>query len=343
MFFFNFRAKGAAIVGRWVLIDPFFNRLALNEEYFMRSRILFKKSIFVLMLLAAFALIGYGCDSSQTPTTPTTPTDSNSSAGLIEPTQTGEFTKCTYTENLGDSGYSSAIVYYPCETEAGPFPASTLTGGWTNEKEEMDWLGSHVVTHGYVVIAMTPVNKMGMNPQWRNAHNAGIAKLKSESNRSGSPIAGLVRTDALQIMGYSKGGGGTLLAAHDQGAGLKTAQAIAPYMDTVNNISNIKASTIIYTGTDDAVAPPFQSLAMFSSLPKSINRTLAYFNGFGHMVWWNKGDPTAHERALTYIVSWMKVHLNGDSRYEAYLDGTQDWFYRFEHYDAGERGGTLPR
>ncbi len=303
----------------------------------MRSRFLLKKSIFVLVLMALFALVGYGCDFSRTPTSPASP--GSNSGGAIDPTQKGEFTKCTYTENLDDQDYSSAIVYYPCEKKAGPFPASTLTGGWTNEKEEMDWIGSHLVTHGYILIAMTPNDKMGYNPQWRKAHNAGIAKLKSENKRSGSPIAGLVKTDALQIMGYSKGGGGTLLAAHDQGANLKTAQAIAPYMDTSYNIGNIKASTIIYTGVKDKVAPASQSLGMFAALPKSIDRTLAYFNGFGHMVWWNNGDADAHTKALTYIVSWMKVYLSGDNRYESYLDGSQqDWFYKFEHYDAGEAG-----
>ena len=290
------------------------------------------------MLSVVFALIGYGCDRAGETTNTNT---GSTNTGTIAPTEKGAFTKCTYTQNLNDNGYSSAIVYYPCETKAGPFPASTLTGGWTNEKEQMDWIGSHVVTHGYILIAMTPNDKMGGNPEWRTAHNAGIAKLKSENSRSGSPIAGLVNTNALQIMGYSKGGGGTLLAAHDQAGNLKSAQAIAPYMDTYFNIGNIKAATIIYTGVDDSVAYPSRAVDMFEALPNSVARTLAYFNEFGHMVWWNNGDPTAHEKALTYIVSWMKVYLSGDSGYASYIDGSQDWFHQFEHYDAGQGpGGT---
>ncbi len=320
----------------------FLNDYLLKGIIQMRSHFLFKKSIFVLMLLAVFALIAFGCDrpgrSSNFNDTNFNDTTNNGSTNnfvdpnaFIEPTQKGQFTKCTYNQNLIDPGWSSAIVYYPCETQAGPFPASTLTGGWTNEKEEMDWLASHVVSHGYILIAMTPVNKFGLNPQWRTAHNAGISKLKSENNRAGSPIAGLVNTNALQIMGYSKGGGGTLLAANDQGASLKTAQAIAPYFDTFHALNGIRSATIIYTGTQDTVAPAQQSLMMYSSLPKSIDRTLCYFNGFGHMVWWNKGDPTAHDKAWTYIVSWMKVYLNGDTRYESFIDGSQPWFFQFKH------------
>ncbi len=300
----------------------------------MRSYFLFKKPIFILMLLAVFTLTGYGCDFAGGGSNNGWENNGSTNTGGTAPTDKGKFTKCTYNQNLRDAGWSSAIVYYPCEKGAGPFPASTLTGGWTNEKEEMDWLASHVVTHGYILIAMTPVNKMGLNPQWRTAHNAGIAKLKSENNNPSSPIAGLVNTNALQIMGYSKGGGGTLLAADDQGANLKTAQAIAPYFDTVHTLNKVRAATIIYTGTEDTVAVPQQSVMMYNSLPASIDRTLCYFNGFNHMVWWNKGDPTAHERALTYIVSWMKVYLSGDTSYKSYLDGSQPWFFRFRHAEG---------
>lgn len=298
----------------------------------MKLNELIKKSAPFLMFLTLSVLIGYGCEN------PVTPTPGNSG---IEPTKKGSFTKCTYTENLADKDYDSAIVYYPCEKNAGPFAASTLTGGWTNTKEQMDWIGSHVVTHGYVLIAMTPNDNMGGNPQWRKAHNAGIAKLKVENNRSGSPISGLVKTNALQIMGYSKGGGGTLLAAHDQGSALKSAQALAPYMDTVYDIGNIKAATIIYTGKDDTVAYPTRAVDMFEALPNTIDRTLAYFNGFGHLSWFPGATQQDHDKALTHIVSWMKVYLDGDTSYASYLDGSEDWFFQFEHYDAGEGpGGT---
>lgn len=289
-----------------------------------------KKLIPFLIVSILLILMGYGCEAPSQPTT-----------GSTEPAAAGQYTKCTYTEGLEDSGYKDAVVYYPCETGDGPFPASTLTGGFTNTKEEMDWAGSHLVTHGYIIIAMTPNNKMGNNPQWRSAHNAGIAMLKSENGRSQSPIAGMVNTNALQIMGFSKGGGGTLLAAHDQGAAIKSAQALAPYMDTSYNISKIKAATIIYTGSDDVVAPPQPVEGMFEALTSSVERTLAYFDEMPHKGWMLDGSAEQHEKALTYMTSWMKVYLSGDSSFDGYIDGSQSWFYRFEHYDSGEGpGGT---
>lgn len=183
---------------------------------------------------------------------------------------------------------------------------------------------------------------MGTNISWRTAHNAGIAKLKSENNRAGSPIAGLVDTNALQIMGFSKGGGGTLLAAHDQGAAVKSAQALAPYMDNIAyNIRNINAATIVYTGTDDVVAPAMGAVGMFNSLPRSVERTLAYFRGMPHKGWMLDGTSQDHVKALTYITAWMKVHLSGDNSYASYVDGHQNWFRRFEHYEANQ-GNSAP-
>lgn len=299
----------------------------------MRFKVQAKKSVSLWVLLALLVMLGHGC----IPEDPPNPDPASAS----DPAQPGAYTKCTYDQGLEDADYKDAIVYYPCESSGGPFPASTLTGGWTNVKEQMDWIGSHVVTHGYVVIAMTPNDNMGFNSEWRKAHNAGIAKLKTENSRSGSPINGLVNTRALQIMGYSKGGGGTLLAANDQGANIKTAQALAPYIDYPQyDISNIKAATICYTGTEDTVAPPQRVVGMYQQLPRSIPRTLAYFNGMGHMAWWNMGSRDNHTKILTYMVSWMKVYLSDDSRFAPYLDGHQEWFYQFEHGDANADGGA---
>lgn len=315
-----------------------------------------RKFMPLLITLFLFALIGFGCDDPAFQGPAQDNTFQTPTQGSVAPTDRGPYTKCTYssdnsdrngrTAQLSDRDYRDAIVYYPCEKNAGPFPATTLTGGFTNTKEEMDWVGSHVVTHGYVVIAMTPNNEMGTNIYWRQAHNAGIAKLKSENNRSGSPISGLVNTNALQIMGFSKGGGGTLLAASDQGAAVKSAQALAPYMDSQTyNINGVRAATICYTGTDDRVAPPQPVVRMYNSLPFSIEKTLAYFRSMPHAAWMMDGTYEQHQKALTYITSWMKVHLSGDSSYAGYIDGSQNWFFRFEqggNSDQSFGGGGLP-
>ncbi|OHD67452.1 MAG: hypothetical protein A2W19_03225 [Spirochaetes bacterium RBG_16_49_21] len=271
----------------------------------------------------------------------------DSKTAVQNPGSKGSFTKCTYTSNLSDSGYSSAMVYYPCERSSGPFPATTLTGGYTNTYSDMSWIADHVVTHGFIVIGMTPNNNLGNNSQWTTAHKAGIAKLKSENTRSASPIYGIVDTANLQVMGYSKGGGGALLAAASLGTQLQSTQAFAPYMDGSYNLSGIRADTICYTGTSDSIASPSKVVDMYNSLPDSIERTLGYFNGFSHLTWINSGSSSYHNQALVYITSWMKYYLDGDAGYETYLYGAEhedhmdaNWFDDYAHNeDTGGGGG----
>jgi len=263
-------------------------------------------------------------------------TFSNAQA-VTAPDATGSFTKCTYTPPT-NSGYSAAKVYYPC-TSTGTLAATTLTGGYTNTYSNMEWLANHLVTHGYIVYAMTPTNIYGNNPIWTSAHKAGIAMLKSENTRSASTIKGKVNTSKLQIMGFSKGGGGALLASAALGSGVAATQALAPYMDSSYNLSAVKAKTACYTGTSDIVAYPGNVVAMYNSLPSSIDRTLGYFNGFAHTDWMTGSSANTNgNKAKKYITAFMKYHLDGDSSYSTYLYGTAhnadmsaNWFYGYAH------------
>jgi hypothetical protein len=285
-------------------------------------KVAYKKFLTLLLVLLVAVFFAYGCE----------PGDS-------DPSTTGPCSKCTYTLGLSDLGYSSAIVYYPCETEGAPFAATTLTGGYTNTKEDMEWLSEHLVSHGFIVIAMTPNNIMGFNDTWQRAHNAGIAKLKSENTRSSSPISGLVRTGDLQIMGFSKGGGGALLAAADQGTGIKTCQGLAPYMDFGYDLSGISAQTIVHTGSSDMIAPAnSQGKPMFNDLPSTIDRTYAEYRSASHTDWYGL-TGSYRDRFKTYVTSWMKVYLDGDENYRSFIDGSQDWFADFIHNPAGSSSG----
>jgi dienelactone hydrolase len=203
----------------------------------------------------------------------------------------------------------------------------------------MEWIANHLVTHGYIVYAMTPTNIYGYNSSWTSAHKAGIAMLKSENTRTGSAIYGKVNTAKLQIMGFSKGGGGALLASAALGAGVKATQALAPYMDASYNLSATKAITACYTGTSDIIASPSNVVKMYNSLPSTVDRTLGYFSGFAHTDWMTGSTANSNgNRAKKYITAFMKYHLDGDSAYYTYLYGAEHtidmnagWFYGYAH------------
>jgi len=258
-----------------------------------------------------------------------------------DPGSVGSYTKCTYTPPT-NLGYSEAMVWYPC-SGSGPFAATTLTSGFTGAYTDIAYLADHLVTHGYIVFAMTPTNKYGNNPTWTSAHKAGITMLKSENTRAATslrpnPIKGKVNTAKLQVMGHSKGGGGTLLASASLGSSIKTAQALTPYMDYSYNLSTTKAKTNCITGTADTIAAPSAVVTMYNSLPGSIDRTLMYFQGLDHMVFTTDGNEPYKSRTTRYVTAFMKYQLDGNSSYQTYLYGTKHtedvnagWFYGYAH------------
>lgn len=248
------------------------------------------------------------------------------SSSVDDPSQTGPHSVCTYTSGLSDGGYSSAIVHYPCSL-SGTVGATTLTGGYTNTKEQMAWLGSHVASHGFIVIAMTPTNRYGGTSVWQTAHRSGHAKLLSETNRSASPIYGHVDPARTQIMGFSKGGGGTLRAAEDLGTSIATAQALAPWMESSLRYTNwdIDVPTVMYTGEDDTIAQHAYVRTFFDNLPTNIDRLFVRFDDASHTQWYgNDSSSNAKDRSRfkTHVVAWMKVYLDGDSGYQSYIDGS---------------------
>jgi len=265
------------------------------------------------------------------------------SAGLhatpLPPSSSGSDTVCSYTSGLSSTGYSSARVSYPCGLSKASYPSTTLTGGYTNTKEQMYWLANHLTSHGYIVITMTPNNIYGTPPVWQTAHKAGITKLKAENTRTTSPIYNKVNVNKLSLSGFSMGGGGTLLAAADLKSEIKTAIPLAPYLGTSSpNYSSINAKTLIQAGSNDTVSYPSTVASYYQSLPTSISRALATFNGASHLDWIDTGNKTQQARFKTLITSWMKVYLDGDSEYFTYLDGAEhdkqlaeSWYTRYEY------------
>jgi hypothetical protein len=60
-------------------------------------------------------------------------------------------------ENAGSgSGVSSSRLYYPCNIDdMSNVGATTVSGGFTNSKEDMYWLADYLASEGLVVLAIS--------------------------------------------------------------------------------------------------------------------------------------------------------------------------------------------
>jgi len=242
------------------------------------------------------------------------------------PAATGPYSMCSYSEDLESDGYASARLSYPCELNAGPLPAVTLTGGYTNIKEQMYWLADHLTKHGYIVLTVTPNNIFGGLGSWEDAHRDAFYKLLDENDRMESPVANLVDTQRIALSGYSNGGGGALNVAKALGDEVHSVVGMAPYIPLFDtpDYSNVSANTLLLVGALDLTALPVTIEAAHEALPDDALRVYAKLSWVSHFDWIAFGR--SHNKFKGIILSWLDLSLKGSSEYEDYLfgDGHQE-------------------
>jgi dienelactone hydrolase len=295
----------------------------LNERETVKKNHLLKTQTALLVLVLCSALIAFGCENqnsgcgntdSNTPTNPTNP------VGKV----------CT--ENMSVNSTSGAMLYYPCNISK-PAAASTLTSGTAGTWESVKWLSTDMAAAGYVVLAFTPNNNNGLVPQWTNGHLAAIDKLK-QMNNSHSVLRGKIRTDAIQVAGHSKGGGGALHAASQRSNEIASVIAMAPYSKLfgtgseeypVNQLSRVNAAVLIQSGgNNDKNSPPNVTREQYDALPNGISKAYHRFDSYGHMAWGANGPTDQHTRLSREIIAWMKYYLDNDrSQANAIQDPSQ--------------------
>ncbi|PCJ41008.1 MAG: hypothetical protein COA99_09200 [Moraxellaceae bacterium] len=236
------------------------------------------------------------------------------------PSAEGEYEVCEYSNGLNNRGYLNATISYPCATEDGPFPATTIIGGFTNLKNQMTWLSDNMTSHGFVVIRLTPNNPVGQPKGFVTAQLAGYEQLIIENNED-SPIEGLIDEGAIGLVGYSYGGRGALFAADELGDKIKAVVAFAPFNSNpkASDFSAMKAATLISIGSKDTVAFPQNAMGQFDVLPDILSTIYAEVEGSSHLDFINLGGY--HNKYRTLATSWLSIQLEEDDSYATYLYG----------------------
>lgn len=235
---------------------------------------------------------------------------------FANPNETGTYAVKTLSSGLDHEGYASAVVYYPDSNEASSWAATTLAGGYSNTKEQMEWLGRRFASHGIITLVFTPTSSFTTDAAvWERGHVGGIEVLK-DLDQSG-PLQGRVDLEALGVAGFSMGGAGTLRAANALDQELKAAIPICAY----NPVKPDHGVASLYiTGDRDTVAVPEDVVAAFDQQDEGA-KALAHIRGLGH------GDiirsETYRATLSRVMVSWYRYHLTGDDRYRTYLDGDE--------------------
>lgn len=221
------------------------------------------------------------------------------------------------------SGVSSSRLFVP--SGSGVTGAVTVSGGFTNTKEQMYWLAEALQAGGIIALAISATNNSSIGG-YENAHRGGLQILRNSSSISS-------RLGKLGIMGFSMGGGAVInLGATD---GVDVVVAMAPFAPNTPSRSH-DAATMILTGTSDTTAPARMGEGAYNNLPSTTPRLYASLSGKSHTYWMTSGRKGSE---VDFIVAWSQYYLNGNqSAYSVFSQGPGSGMTGYK-FDPGDGGG----
>ena len=216
-------------------------------------------------------------------------------------------------------GFGGGTIYYP-NNASQELATIAVAPGFTNTQSAIQWWGPLLASHGYVVITIDTNGRFD-NPGSRSLQlDAALSYLISEGNRSSSDISGLVDENRLATMGFSMGGGGTLISASRNR--LSAAVPLAPWNTGGNNFDAIGVPTLIFACENDSTAGiNTHASPFYNTIPNSTDKAYMEINNGPHNCA-NGNNGNGNDALLsTYGVSWMKRFLDKDRRYDQFLCG----------------------
>jgi predicted dienelactone hydrolase len=170
-----------------------------------------------------------------------------------------------------------------------------------------------------VALVLTPKDTGGDSPEKRGDELlAALDTLVSENVRSHGPLQGMIATDRLGVMGHSMGGGGALFACNKASERLKAVVPLMPWQPG-GTFPNCTAPTLVVAAQKDGLVSPegmaypeYQSLAATDKV---------YMNVAGADHTTGNDISGGNNLYARYALSWLKVHLEDDSRYLQFISG----------------------
>lgn len=184
-----------------------------------------------------------------------------------------------------DSRLLEGYVWYPDETEAGPFPLVVYSHGYMSSVDEADYMVDFLVPKGYVVAAVNYPLSNGAAPGGPIVtdviNQAGdvsfvVDQLLARNVDSGDNLSGLIDPQRIAAVGLSLGGLTTQLAAYHPEARdprIQTAVSIAGPSAMLERefFQTANMPFMMVGGTDDAIVPYDMNAA---PMPDKVNNSL---------------------------------------------------------------------
>ena len=235
----------------------------------------------------------------------------------------GIYDVATLTEADGlrnGPNYFGATVYYPTNATP-PYASIAIVPGFSASPDSVEQWGPFYASHGIVTIIIG-TNSIFDFPEARaEALLDALETLREENTRNDSPLLGAIDEDKFAVSGHSMGGGGAQRAAVLDNS-IKGVVALCPWLP--NPDLDHSSPVVIFSGQDDAVAPPgIHANIHYDNTPNSTNKLLFEVENGNHYV---ANTPQGGNSSVGKIaLSWFNLYVDQNDCYCSLLtDYLQD-------------------
>lgn len=209
--------------------------------------------------------------------------------------------------------YADSTINYPTDAEP-PFALVVVVPGFVSPQSSIASWGPFLASYGIVTMTIGTNLPTDLPETRKEALIDAMKSLKEENMRSGSPLMGKLDTSYTATMGWSMGGGGTLLVANEDPA-LKATISLCGW-NPGYPYSKIKAPALMFASLGDPLAGG-QSQGFYRSIPDTTPKMLIEIGAGDHFV---ANNPASTSGTVgRYGLAWLKVYLEGDERYKKFL------------------------
>lgn len=219
----------------------------------------------------------------------------------------GIYDVATLTEADGlrnGPNYFGATVYYPTNATP-PYASIAIVPGFSASPDSVEQWGPFYASHGIVTIIIG-TNSIFDFPEARaEALLDALETLREENTRNDSPLLGAIDEDKFAVSGHSMGGGGAQRAAVLDNS-IKGVVALCPWLP--NPDLDHSSPVVIFSGQDDAVAPPvIHANIHYDNTPNSTNKLLFEVENGNHSV---ANTPQGGNSSVGKIaLSWFNLYV----------------------------------
>lgn len=203
-------------------------------------------------------------------------------------------------------GFARGTIYYPTDTSQGDFGVVAVVPGFLSPESTIAWYGPRVASQGFVVITIETTSVFD-DPAGRAVQlQAALDYVTTES-----VVQDRVDPERLAVMGWSMGGGGSLVAA-EANPEIDAVVPLAPWHASAE-WSGVDQPTLVVGCEDDTVAPVGTHAEPFY---ESLSGEKAYLEiadgAHGCVI----SPDTTIARS---VIAWLKRWVDGDTRYAQFL------------------------